>query len=169
MGIRVQKVYCKCFWGRDAWVAQSVELPTLGFGSDRDLTVCGFKPCVRLYCMEPAWDSLSLSPPSPTCACMCSLSLSFSQNNERKKLKICYIKEKEVLWGQCLWKGRDRSKTGQREKKSRCDTVSVKASANPTGRSELGWPFGSSSNWGGWPALCTIVLISHTGCLWKEV
>ena len=33
-------------WG--AWVTQSVEHPTLDFGSDYDLTVSGFKPRVGL-------------------------------------------------------------------------------------------------------------------------
>ena len=48
-------------WG--AWVAQSVERMTLGFGSGRDLMVPGFKPYVG-FCtdsVEPAWDSLSPS------------------------------------------------------------------------------------------------------------
>ena len=45
-----------------AWVAQSVEDLTLGFGTDHDLTVHGIEPCVGL-CTDgvgPAWDSLSL-------------------------------------------------------------------------------------------------------------
>ena len=48
-------------WG--TWVAQSVECPTLDFGSGRDLTVCESEPHVRLYASstEPAWDSLSPS------------------------------------------------------------------------------------------------------------
>ena len=31
-----------------AWVAQSVEPPTLDFGSDHGLAVRGIKPCIRL-------------------------------------------------------------------------------------------------------------------------
>ena len=48
-------------WG--AWVAQSVERPTLDFGSGRDLTVCEFEPRVGLCAdsVERAWDSLSVS------------------------------------------------------------------------------------------------------------
>ena len=44
-------------------VAQWVKRPTLGFGSGRDLTVCGFEPCMGLFAdsVEPAWDSLSQS------------------------------------------------------------------------------------------------------------
>ena len=34
------------FW--DAWVAQLVEPPTLGFSSGHDFMVCGFEPQVRL-------------------------------------------------------------------------------------------------------------------------
>ena len=52
-------------WG--AWMAQSVKHLTLDFGSGHDLTVPGFKPCVRLYTdsAEPAWDCLSLSLSAP--------------------------------------------------------------------------------------------------------
>ena len=48
---------------KGTWVAQSVECPTLGFGSDHDLEVCGIEPCIGLCgdSPEPAWDSLSLS------------------------------------------------------------------------------------------------------------
>ena len=57
---------------RGAWVAQSVKQPTLGFGSDHDLTVHEFKPCIRLCfgSVEPAWDSLSpsLSVPPHSCS-----------------------------------------------------------------------------------------------------
>ena len=57
---------------RDAWGAQSVERPTLGFGSGHNLTVHGIEPRVGLWAesVEPAWDSLSPSfsasfPPPP--------------------------------------------------------------------------------------------------------
>ena len=48
---------------RGAWVAQSVDHPTLGFSSGRDLTVCEIEPRVELWAdsMEPAWDSVSAS------------------------------------------------------------------------------------------------------------
>ena len=50
---------------RGAWVAQSVEHPTVDLGSGHDLTACGFEPHIRLCVdsMEPAWDSLLLSLP----------------------------------------------------------------------------------------------------------
>ena len=56
---------------RDTWVARSVKRLVLGFSSGHDLTVCGFRPYIRLCSedTEPAWDSLSLSLslcPSPT-------------------------------------------------------------------------------------------------------
>ena len=59
-----------------AWVAQSVEPPTLDFGSDHGLVVRGIKPCIRLCAVsaEPTWDSLSLS----LCSSLLVLSLSFS-------------------------------------------------------------------------------------------
>ena len=55
-----------------------VKGPTLGFSSGHDLTVCGFKPHVRLCAdgVEPAWDSLSapsLAQLLPTCAVSVSL------------------------------------------------------------------------------------------------
>ena len=45
---------------RGAWVAQSVEHPTLDFGSGHDLMVCEIKPFIGL-CAEPAWVCLSQS------------------------------------------------------------------------------------------------------------
>ena len=41
---------------RGTWAAQSVELPTLDFGSDHDLTVCGVEPWLGLCIgsVEPA-------------------------------------------------------------------------------------------------------------------
>ena len=58
-------------------MAQSVEHPTLGFGSGRDLTVCEFEPQVGLRAdnAEPAWDFLSPSLSAPP---LLSLSLSLS-------------------------------------------------------------------------------------------
>ena len=48
------------FWG--AWVAQLVEHPTLGFGSDDDLRVVRWSPVSgSMLSRESAWDSLSLS------------------------------------------------------------------------------------------------------------
>ena len=73
-------------------VPQSVECPTLGFGSGRDLMVCGIEPHVGLCSdsEEPAWDSLSLplSLPLP-----CSLSL-FCSLKINKLLKTFNKKEK---------------------------------------------------------------------------
>ena len=45
------------------WVAQSVNHPTLDFGSSHDLMVCSIEPHVRLCAdsAEPTWDSLSPS------------------------------------------------------------------------------------------------------------
>ena len=54
---------------RDAWVAQSVKHPTLGFSSGHDLTVCGFELHVGLCAdrAESASAPLSLCPsPSHT-------------------------------------------------------------------------------------------------------
>ena len=46
---------------RGTWVAQSVEYPTLDFGSGHDLRVVGLSPTsVSALSMEIAWDSLSL-------------------------------------------------------------------------------------------------------------
>ena len=59
-----------------AWVAQSVERPTLDFGSGHDLMVRGMEPCVWLCAdsVEPAWDSPSpsLSAPPPLVLCLSS-------------------------------------------------------------------------------------------------
>ena len=60
-------------WG--TWVAHSVKLPALDFGSGHDLVVYEFEPCIELCAdsVEPAWEPLSpsLSAPPPL-----SLSLS---------------------------------------------------------------------------------------------
>ena len=50
-------------WTRGAWVVQSVEHPTLDFGSGYYLTIREFKPHIRLYAdsAESAWDSLPIS------------------------------------------------------------------------------------------------------------
>ena len=64
------------YWG--TWVVQSVEHPTLDFGTGHDLTVPGFEPQVGIYAdgVEPAWDSLSL----PLCLPLpCSLSLKINK------------------------------------------------------------------------------------------
>ena len=52
---------------RGAWAAQSVEHPTLDFGSGHDLTVRGTEPPIRLGAdsMGPGWESLSGSPSLP--------------------------------------------------------------------------------------------------------
>ena len=46
---------------RGAWVVQSVERPTLDFGSGHDPRVAGSSPASGST-LEPAWDSVSLSP-----------------------------------------------------------------------------------------------------------
>ena len=71
---------------RGALVSQSVERLTFDFGSGHDLTVCGFKPWVRLCAdsADPAWDSLSLSL-CPSCVLSLSLSLSLKTNLKKKK------------------------------------------------------------------------------------
>ena len=73
---------------RGAWVAQSVEHPTVDLGSGHDLTACGFEPHIRLCVdsMEPAWDSLSfLSLPLH-----CSRSLSKQINFKNIFEKTCW-------------------------------------------------------------------------------
>ena len=65
-------------------MAQAVKRLTLVSSSGHDLTVCGFKPCVK-HCpdgIEPAWDSLSPSLPLP-CSCVCTCS--FSHKNKLLK------------------------------------------------------------------------------------
>ena len=59
------------------WVAQSVECPTLDFGSGHDLAVREFEPLIGLHAggVEPAWDSLSLSLSAPPLLALFSLSL----------------------------------------------------------------------------------------------
>ena len=57
-------------------MAESVEHPTLDFGSGHDLTGCEFKSRIG-FCtdsVEPAWDSLSM-PISHLCGLSLSLSL----------------------------------------------------------------------------------------------
>ena len=59
---------------------------TLGYGSGHNLTVCGFKPHVRLCTdsMEPAWESLSSSLSAPPLF-GCSFSLSQKKLIKKKK------------------------------------------------------------------------------------
>ena len=70
-----QNHYLKNQSTRDAWVAQLLKQPPLGFGLGHDLTVGEFEPQVRLCVdrVETTWDSLSLS--------LC-LNLFFSQINK---------------------------------------------------------------------------------------
>ena len=62
---------------RGAWVAQSVEHPTLYFGSGHDVMVV-IKPFVGLYDQQGVCLRLSLSPsalhPNPLLMCVLSLS-----------------------------------------------------------------------------------------------
>ena len=56
------------------WVAQSVEPMTLEFSSGNDPRVLGLSPTLGpMLSVEPAWDSLSISPSAPL-PCSCSLS-----------------------------------------------------------------------------------------------
>ena len=59
----------------------TVKRLTLDLGSGHDLTVCEFKPCIRLCAnsVESAWDSVSPLCPSPTCVRVCTLALSLSK------------------------------------------------------------------------------------------
>ena len=43
--------FCDKVWPRGAWVAQSIESPTLDFGSGHHVMGRGFEPCIRL-CAE---------------------------------------------------------------------------------------------------------------------
>ena len=73
---------------RGAWVAQLVKQPILDFSSGHDLTVHGFKPCIRLCTdsMEPTWDSLPVSIlPLLVCA-VCMRSLFSLKINKTKKI-----------------------------------------------------------------------------------
>ena len=77
----MEEVVFKDFFKWVTWVTQSVEGPTLGFGSGHDLTVHEFQPHIRLCAdgVEPASDSVSPSLcPSPTCEHARALSLSLS-------------------------------------------------------------------------------------------
>ena len=60
-------------FSRGTWGAQLVKHLTLDFGSGQNFRVRGIEPCVGLCTdsVEPAWDSLPLSPP-PLCAQVCS-------------------------------------------------------------------------------------------------
>ena len=72
-------------------MAQSGRHPTLGFGSVHDLTVREFEPLVGLCAdgVEPAWDSLSLSPClSPILSLFLSLSLKINKLNKIKQNEI---------------------------------------------------------------------------------
>lgn len=53
----------------DAWVAESVEHPTLVFGSGRGLRVVGWSPALCGVCLFLSLPPLPLLPPPPlTCA-----------------------------------------------------------------------------------------------------
>ena len=60
----------KATCGVPGW--QSFGHLTLGFSSGHDLTVCEFKPCIRLPAdgPEPVWDSLSPSLSAPPLLCL---------------------------------------------------------------------------------------------------
>ena len=59
---------------RSAWVAQSIELLNLDFGSGQALRLWRSSP--KSLSVEPSWDSLSPSlRPSPPLVCTVSLSI----------------------------------------------------------------------------------------------
>ena len=60
-GMEERKLLAKSGLFQGTWMAQSVEHPTLDFGSGHGLMVCEFEPHVGLCADsgEPAWDSLS--------------------------------------------------------------------------------------------------------------
>ena len=74
--LNVQEGTFKRIHLRGAWVAQSVERLTLGFGSGHDFTVCGIDPHIGLHAEHGVClgSSLSLS----LCPLPFSLSLSLS-------------------------------------------------------------------------------------------
>ena len=65
-------------------MAQSVQRPTLDYGSGLDLTVQGFEPCIGLCTesVEPAWVFLSPSLDAPPPESALSLSVSLSKINK---------------------------------------------------------------------------------------
>ena len=71
-----QSLKIVALWG--AWVAQSVEHLTLGFGSGHDLTVPEFEPHLGLSAVseEPTSHPLLPSPSAPPLLALC-LTLSF--------------------------------------------------------------------------------------------
>ena len=90
----MQLLYFNIYF-RGAWVAQSVEWPTLDFGSGHDLTVRGFEPCLGLCTMstEPASDPLSLS---------LSLSLSVPPLLSLSKINKHLKKQQQIPWPHLL-------------------------------------------------------------------
>ena len=75
-----------------AWVAQSVECPTLDFDSDHNLTVPGVEPHIGLCAdnAEPAWDSFFSSLSALPCL-VCAL----SQNKQTLKNKM-YVEMQRI-------------------------------------------------------------------------
>ena len=74
-----------------AWVLQSIEHPTLGFGSGHELTVRGIEPHMGLHAVStgPVWDSLC-----PSLGLSVSLSLSLCLS---LKINKCTLKKKKRL------------------------------------------------------------------------
>lgn len=68
----LEKVRTKAFC---AWVAQLVEHPTLGFGSDPDLRVLGSSPALGALCSVGSLLQDSPSPSASPLSLMLSLSL----------------------------------------------------------------------------------------------
>ena len=69
---------------RGAWVAQSVNHQTLDFGLGHDLTVCEFKPRIRLSALST---ELTLDALSPSCSALPMLVFSLSLSKINKTLK----------------------------------------------------------------------------------
>ena len=74
-------------------MVQSVQRPTLDFGSGRDLTVSEFELCVRLCSTRPAGDSLSLSLSAPPLRTLSSLSRSLRINTKNKTKQNKHFKK----------------------------------------------------------------------------
>ena len=70
-------------------VAQSVKHLSPDFGSRHDLTVCEVEPRICAVSVDPAWDSLSLSPPLPL-SLLCTLYL-------KNKINI-FKNSKQLKW-----------------------------------------------------------------------
>ena len=96
-------LYYRQVYFRGAWVAQSVKILTLDFGSGHDLMVCELEPRIGLctFSMEPAWDSLFFSLPLLH-SCLHALSLSLKINKYTLKKPPDFIREKKANLSQSI-------------------------------------------------------------------